>query len=141
MTKQATWVAKRAKCTLPGVLQTLKDHAEIAVEAANAILPAHLKEFPFALHSSEMRFSASGYPMGSERTDQLPPRVSFIIDSGANNIRVESTSDNGPAFRIAQQWDVLEEKCKLRVWSDPQDIVFYEPEQIVQLALEPLFFV
>ncbi len=60
------WLLRRLNCTLPRILETFRDHAEVAVARVNELLPDDRKEFPFELIARSEHFSVAGYPIGRE---------------------------------------------------------------------------
>ncbi len=139
MTAEPQWVLKRMQCTIHHALQSLYEDAEAATVRVNALLPDDAKEFPFEINRLDMQFAVSGYPIGAPRTAK--PREKVSVKISGNIIFVASSLARTSDFTILQEWDVRDQNCRLVVDQPGKPMESFSSEQIVQLALEPLFFV
>ena len=135
----AAWVAKRLKCDLPVAMEEVRGCAQSAVDRANELLAEPRNDFPFTLERSTNSFKVSGWPIRPVTPDNFRS-VCFDMNIKAGRIAVE-TVEGSPDFRVFQRWNVKEEKCSLYVEMEGEQTAEYTADQIVQLALERLFFV
>ena len=130
----ATWVEKRSRCTLAVAMSDLRECAKAAVKRINEMLAAH-RGFPFEMEGGNSRFEVQGWPIGSALPGPVH-KVAVALNSEGNLIRIESAAAD---FCVFQKWDVRREGCILYVDHEGQENE-YTADQIIQLALEPLFF-
>ena len=132
---ETAWVDRRYRCSLAWILDELYQISDANVGRVNELPCQATRDHPFRLEgqTEQGRFTAVGWPIGSDRDGSPPHRVTFRIDGDRITV--------SPDIVVIRRWDAFEEECFLSVSiGDKVDDRRYTTAKVAQLALEPLFF-
>ncbi|MDE0094876.1 MAG: hypothetical protein OXS40_00655 [Gammaproteobacteria bacterium] len=127
------WVEKRAKCTINRIFSDMYSKAIGDVHVANE----HIQR-------------SNGYLSFSVRfQNPLPapgmPKTHFKVTSSLGEGGVDFHIENGeilisPNLKVTKQWNVKKRRCDLYVQVGDESPKKHTMDQILQMALEGLFF-
>ena len=140
MAEEAEWVAKRYNSSLSQLMQAIYGRAKMAVEAAEQLSDNLGIERSFGIDNPPGDFQVWGQPFSlPPRKKQELLRLEFKVAGSGREIQVV-TDAGEPKLSILPRWNVKEERVVLFVEMAGRESCGYTVDQIVQLALEPLFF-